>query len=44
MSAKVYVGHFLNLVKFLTHKGFGFVTFSSGNEADAAIVGLHEQE
>jgi len=25
-------------------RGFGFVTFSSGQEADAAISGLNEQE
>jgi RNA recognition motif-containing protein len=25
-------------------RGFGFVTFSSGQEADAAISGLHEQD
>ncbi|TFK44563.1 hypothetical protein BDQ12DRAFT_565722, partial [Crucibulum laeve] len=25
-------------------RGFGFVTFSSGQEADAAIGGLNEQE
>lgn len=25
-------------------RGFGFVTFSSGQEADAAIAGLNEQE
>jgi len=25
-------------------RGFGFVTFSNGQEADAAIGGLHEQE
>ncbi|THC89902.1 hypothetical protein EYZ11_010634 [Aspergillus tanneri] len=24
-------------------RGFGFVTFGSANEADAAIAGLHEQ-
>jgi RNA recognition motif-containing protein len=25
-------------------RGFGFVTMSSGQEADAAIAGMHEQE
>lgn len=25
-------------------RGFGFVTFSSGDEAQAAIAGLHEQD
>ncbi|KAG8956508.1 hypothetical protein FRC00_004835, partial [Tulasnella sp. 408] len=25
-------------------RGFGFVTFSSGSEADAAISGLNEQD
>ena len=26
------------------HQGFGFITYSSGQEADAAIGALHEQE